>query len=198
MLIAGPLAGGGLIAVNLLGLGWRAIFLVNVPIGIAALAAGIKHLPDGPPATPHARLDMPSVALAAAAGFALVYPLIQGRQDGWPAWSFAVLVAGVAIVGAFALRQSARVRSGHAALVVPTILRRRGYVAGLVVALGFLGGMGGMTLALNVMYQAGMASRRLTCCLPRWRSRCWRSRVRSHPRSCSRSSAARPCTPASR
>ena len=90
-----------------------------MPIGLAALAAGIKHLPDGPPATPHARLDMLSVALAAAAGFALVYPLIEGRQDGWPAWSFAVLVAGVAIVGAFALRQSARVRGGHAALVVP-------------------------------------------------------------------------------
>ena len=153
--VAGPLAGGGLIAVNLLGLGWRAIFLVNVPVGLMALAAGVRHLPDGPPATPDARLDLPSVALAAAGGFALVYPLIEGRQDGWPAWSFALLAGGVATVGAFAMRQGARVRHGHAPLIVPTILRRRGYVAGLAVALGFLGGMGGITLALNVMYQAG-------------------------------------------
>ena len=153
--IAGPLAGGGLIAVNLLGLGWRAIFLVNMPVGLIALAAGVRHLPDGSPATPDARLDLPSVALAAAGGFALVYPLIEGRQDGWPGWSFAMLAGGVGIVGAFALRQGARVRRGHTPLIVPTILRRRGYVAGLAVALGFLGGMGGITLALNVMYQAG-------------------------------------------
>ncbi|HWD68884.1 MAG TPA: MFS transporter [Solirubrobacteraceae bacterium] len=154
--IAGPLVGGGLIAVNLLGLGWRAIFLVNVPIGLMALVAGLRHLPDGLPSTPDARLDLPSVVLAAAASFALVYPLIEGRQDGWPAWSFAMLAAGAAIVAVFAVRQSARVRRGHAPLIVPTILRRRGYVAGLVVALGFLGGMGGITLALNVMYQAGL------------------------------------------
>jgi MFS family permease len=154
--IAGPLAGGGLIAVNVLGLGWRAIFLVNVPVGLMALAAGRRHLPDGPAAAPGAKLDVPSVVMAAAAGFALVYPLIEGRQDGWPAWSFALLAGGLATIVAFGLRQSARVRHGHTPLIVPTILKRRGYVAGLVVALGFLGGMGGITLALNVMYQAGL------------------------------------------
>jgi hypothetical protein len=114
-----------------------------------------EHLPNAPPATPGARLDLPSVALAAAGGFALVYPLIEGRQQGWPAWSFALLAAGIAIVAAFALRQTARVRRGKTPLIVPTILRRRGYVAGLLVALGFLGAMGGITLAFNVMYQSG-------------------------------------------
>jgi MFS family permease len=154
--VAGPLAGGGLIAINLFGTGWRAIFLINVPVGIIALAAGLRYLPGAPPATPHARLDLPSVALAAAGGFALVYPLIEGRQDGWPAWSFAILGAGLVIIGAFALRQGARVRRGHAPLIVPSILSRRGYVAGLAVAMGFLGAMGGVTLAFNVMYQAGL------------------------------------------
>jgi MFS family permease len=154
--VAGPLAGGGLIAINLLGIGWRAIFLINVPVGLVALAVGVRQLPDGPPATPHARLDLPSVALAAAGGFALVYPLIEGRQQGWPTWSFALLAAGMLIIAAFALRQSARVRRGHAPLIVPSILRRRGYIAGLAVAAGFLGAMGGITLAFNVMYQAGL------------------------------------------
>ena len=154
--IAGPLAGGGLIALNLLGLGWRAIFLINVPLGLVALAAGLRHLPAARPATPDARLDGVSIALAAAGGFALVYPLIEGRQQGWPAWSFALLAGGIAILGAFARRQVARARGGHAPLVVPSILRRRGYVAGLAVAVGFLGAMGGITLALNVMFQGGL------------------------------------------
>ena len=154
--VAGPLAGGGLIAANLLGVGWRAIFLINVPIGLAALLAGIRHLPGSPPATPDARLDLPSIGLVAAGGFALVYPLIEGRQQGWPAWSFAMLAAGLGTVCAFALRQGARVRRGHAPLIVPTILRRRGFVAGLAVAMGFLGAMGGISLAFSVMYQAGL------------------------------------------
>jgi EmrB/QacA subfamily drug resistance transporter len=154
--ILGPLTGGGLIALNVFGVGWRAIFLINVPIGLAALLVGLRHLPHNPPATPHARIDLASVALAAAGGFALVYPLIEGRQQGWPLWSFALLGAGLLIVCAFALRQAARMRRGHAPLIEPSILRRRAYVAGLAVALGFLGAMGGLTLALNVMFQTGL------------------------------------------
>ena len=104
-------------------------------------------------------LDLPSVVLAMVGGVALVYPLIQGREHGWPAWSFALLGAGVAVRG-FALLQARRVRHGRAPLVEPSILRRRPYVAGLAVVIGFIGAMGGMTLALNVMFQTGSASPR--------------------------------------
>jgi EmrB/QacA subfamily drug resistance transporter len=154
--IVGPLAGGGLIALNLFGIGWRAIFLVNVPIGLVTLFVGLRHLPGDPPATPHARLDFVSVILAAAGGFALVYPLIEGRQQGWPAWSFVVITAGVLLLCAFAVRQARRLRRGHAPLIEPSILRRRGYVAGLAVVVGFIGALGGMTLAFNVMFQTGL------------------------------------------
>ncbi|HWH21591.1 MAG TPA: MFS transporter, partial [Solirubrobacterales bacterium] len=98
--IAGPLVGGALVNLNLLGTGWRAIFLVNVPLGIAAIAAGRRFLPKTAPATPGLRLDAPSVTLAMVGGFALVYPLIQGREHGWPAWSFALLAAGVVTLAA--------------------------------------------------------------------------------------------------
>ena len=89
--VAGPLVGGGLVNLDLLGTGWRAIFLVNVPIGLAAIVAGRRYLPRTAPATPGLRLDAPSVTLAMVGGFALVYPLIEGREQGWPAWSFALL-----------------------------------------------------------------------------------------------------------
>src|SRR5436305_3129056 len=129
--IAGPLVGGGLVNLNLLGTGWRAIFLVNVPLGLAAIAAGRRFLPKTAPATPGLRLDAPSVTLAMVGGFALVYPLIQGREHGWPAWSFALLGVGVVTLFAFARLQSRRSRQGRAPLVEPSILKRRGYVAGL-------------------------------------------------------------------
>ena len=53
------------------------------------------------PATPGLRLDAPSVTLAMVGGFALVYPLIEGREHGWPAWSFALLGVGLVALAAF-------------------------------------------------------------------------------------------------
>jgi EmrB/QacA subfamily drug resistance transporter len=161
--VAGPLVGGGLVNLDVLGAGWRAIFLVNVPLGLAAIAAGRRFLPRTPPAAPDARPDAPSVMLAMAGGVALIYPLIQGREHGWPAWSLGLLAAGVVILIAFAALQARRTRHGRAPLVEPSILRRRPYVAGLGVVVGFIGAMGGMMIALNVMYQTGLGFSPLAC-----------------------------------
>jgi MFS family permease len=115
------------------------------------------------PATPSLRLDATSVILAMAGGGSLVYPLIEGRQYGWPAWSFAVLGVGVVTLVGFAALQASRTRRGKAPLVEPSILRRRPYVAGLAVVVSFIGAMGGMMIALNVMYQAGLGFTPLAC-----------------------------------
>jgi EmrB/QacA subfamily drug resistance transporter len=161
--VAGPVVGGGLVNLDVLGTGWRAIFLVNVPLGLAAIAAGRRFLPRVAPATPSLRLDATSVILAMAGGGSLVYPLIEGRQYGWPAWSFAVLGVGVVTLVGFAALQASRTRRGKAPLVEPSILRRRPYVAGLAVVVSFIGAMGGMMIALNVMYQAGLGFTPLAC-----------------------------------
>src|SRR5947209_8187683 len=161
--IAGPLVGGSLVNLDLLGTGWRMIFLVNVPLGLAAIAAGRRYLPRTAPATPGLRLDAPSVTLAVVGGFALVYPLIQGREHGWPAWSFALLGVGVVTLFAFARLQARRTRQGRTPLVEPSILRRRAYVAGLAVVRGFIAAMGGMMIALNVMFQTGLGLTPLAC-----------------------------------
>jgi EmrB/QacA subfamily drug resistance transporter len=154
--VAGPLVGGGLVDLDLLGSGWRSIFLVNVPLSIAAIIAGRRFLPRTAPAAPDGTIDPASVALAMVGGVALVYPLIQGREQGWPAWSFAVLAGGVLTLGAFGALQARRARQGRSPLVEPSVLHRRAYVAGLAVVLGFIGAMGGMLLALNVMFQTGL------------------------------------------
>lgn len=161
--ILGPLVGGGLVNLDLLGTSWRAIFLVNVPLGLVALAIGFRYLPRTAHAAPGLRLDPLSVLLAAAGGFCLVFPLIEGRQDGWPAWSFATFAGGAVLLAAFARRQGQRARRGLAPLVEPSVLRRRPYVAGLAVVLGFIGAMGGMMIALNVMYQNGLGFSPLGC-----------------------------------
>jgi predicted MFS family arabinose efflux permease len=101
--------------------------------------------------------------MAMAGAVLLIYPLIQGREQGWPAWSFVMIAAGVAILAAFAALQRRRSGQGRSALIEPSILRRRPYVAGLAVVIGFIGAMGGMMIALNVTYQLGLGFSPLAC-----------------------------------
>jgi MFS family permease len=164
--VAGPVIGGALVDLDFLGTGWRSIFLVNVPLGLAAIGLGLRHLPRVAPASPGARIDLPSAAMAGVGGFALVYPLVQGRDLGWPAWVFALLVGGVAMLALFGRRQARLARGtggGRTALVDPSVLHRRAYVGGLALVLCFIGAMGGMILVFNVMLQAGLGFTPLAC-----------------------------------
>ena len=83
----GPIVSGGLINANLFGTGWRMIFAVNVPVGLIALVLGARLLPAGAGSggARRGRLDLPGAALAGAAMFLLVFPLVQGHSLGWPA-----------------------------------------------------------------------------------------------------------------
>lgn len=94
--VAGPLLGGFLVDANLSGLGWRAIFWVNVPIAAIALLLGGRVLPQSADRSP-ARLDLAGAALVALAVLALLLPLVQGRDLGWPWWGFVIMAAGVVL-----------------------------------------------------------------------------------------------------
>ena len=84
--VSGPLLGGLLIQHNLFGLGWRPIFLINVPVGVIAFAASAVLVRESRVANPP-RLDPVGVSLISAALLLLLYPLVEGRQLGWPLWT---------------------------------------------------------------------------------------------------------------
>ncbi|MFC4943590.1 MFS transporter [Pseudonocardia sp. GCM10023141] len=130
--VAGPLLGGVLTEADLFGSGWRAIFLINLPIGALAVVGALLTMPTRP-RTGGARLDLGGLTLLAAALFAIFYPLVQGRELGWPAWSIVLLVAAVPLLGLFALQQRALARRGGEPLNVPGLLRHRSLAAGQAV-----------------------------------------------------------------
>jgi EmrB/QacA subfamily drug resistance transporter len=152
--LLGPIIGGALVGLDLLGTGWRLVFLINLPAGVLAGVAGARLLPRRRPVKP-VRLDWRGALLSAAAGVALVYPLMEGRQLGWPVWTWLLLAAGMAGFGAFALQQRRRDRRGAATLVAPSVFAHRGYTAGLLTALLFFAAMIGGVLVLTLFLQLG-------------------------------------------
>jgi EmrB/QacA subfamily drug resistance transporter len=158
----GPIAAGGLIGADVFGTGWRMIFLVNVPVGLAALVLGARLLPasasDGASrgGIRHGRLDLPGAALAAVGMFGLVFPLAQGHALGWPAWLYAMLAASVLVLAAFAVYQIRRQRAGRTPLVELSIFGHRSYRAGIVFSIVFVGSLGGIVMIFNVFLQNGL------------------------------------------
>jgi EmrB/QacA subfamily drug resistance transporter len=152
----GPIASGGLISLNLFGSGWRAIFAVNVPVGLAALALGTRALPTGAGGTRRGRLDLLGALLAGLGMFGLVFPLAQGHSLGWPAWSFAMMAGAGLVLAGFGWYQVRRQRAGRDPLVEPSVFRNRPYRAGIVFSVVFTGSLGGIVMIFNVFLQNGL------------------------------------------
>jgi MFS family permease len=150
-MLAAPILAGALVEANLWGIGWRLVFLINVPIGIVTFAGALRVLPRTV-AHPGIRLDTVGMVLIGAALTAIIYPLIQGRTAGWPAWTFVTLAAGVGLLGAFVLWE--RRRRGDP-LIEPGLLANHTYTSGILVALAFFGAFGGLLLCVSLFGQLG-------------------------------------------
>lgn len=152
--VAGPLLAGAFVTGDVLGLGWRAIFLVNVPVGVLVLIAAIVLVPQTKSAHPLS-LDLAGVGLAAGAVLALVYPLIEGRQAGWPWWTVALFLLAPILLVAFVVHERHRARARRAQLLPLGLFADRGFSAGLMVQLSFQASVIGLLFVLSITVQSG-------------------------------------------
>ena len=123
--VAGQLLGGLLVSVDMFGLGWRTVFLINLPIIALAVPAAISWVRDSR-SEQAARLDIVGALLLAAGLLAVVLPLIEGRERGWPWWCVSLLALGPPLLLAF-WRCEQRQERGHGTpLVPPSVLASPG------------------------------------------------------------------------
>jgi len=154
--VLGPVLGGAFL--DPLGQSWRSVFWVNVPVGIIAVLAAIVWLPES--RAPRAvRLDPISVALAASGLFLLMMPLVLGRDEGWPWWTFASMGVGALVLGWFVARQR-RLRDD--ALIAPSLFEDRTMTLGVLMNLVFFAGIGPFFFVLVLSLQAGLGNGALT------------------------------------
>ncbi len=151
----GQAVGGLLLAVDPGGLGWRASFLINIPLGVLALAL-LRLLPaDGRGRRGGRRLDPVGTLLSAAGLVALVLPLVVGRETGWPAWTWLSLALSVPLLAGFAAHQRRRIAAGRSPLLDPAVFRDRGFTRGVVSVALLFGGSAGLTFVLSLYLQEG-------------------------------------------
>ncbi|MBF6175493.1 MFS transporter [Nocardia blacklockiae] len=147
--------GGVLVQANLFDLGWRPIFLVNVPVGVVALVAAFAVMRDSR-STAAPRLDIPGMVLAVAAVLLLVYPLTEGRRLGWPTWTFAMMAAAASVFATFVAYERRRARTVGSPLIDLDLFRSRPFTVGLAAWLLFWIGLGGFFLVWTLFMQAGL------------------------------------------
>ncbi len=156
--IGGQLIGGALVQTDFLGLGWRGCFLINVPFGLAALIAAPRLVPESrAPEGERGRSRInPGSALVLAAGLvAVLLPLIQGREHGWPVWTWISLAAAPLVLGAFVAWQARLGRQGKAPLLDLRLFGERTFSAGLATQLALASVQAAFFVYLALYLQQG-------------------------------------------
>jgi MFS family permease len=156
---AGQVVGGILVSADLFGTGWRPVFLVNVPVGVALLAVGSRVLPPGDKAAarePARGLDLPGLVLLGAAVSLFTVPLVLGQEADWPLWSWLSLAAAAILFALFGGYESRLARRGGAPLIAPRVLRHPGMGLAVFRILAVMAVNGGFLFALTLHVQGGL------------------------------------------
>jgi MFS family permease len=134
--VAGQLLGGVLVSADLLGIGWRNVFLINLPVIILAMPAASLLLKENR-AEKSDVLDIPGAILLAAGLLAFVLPLIEGREDHWPWWCITLLITSVPLLLAFWHYEKKKEWRGASPLVYPSLFMKSGLRKNLAAAFFF-------------------------------------------------------------
>ncbi|MFI5777423.1 MFS transporter [Nocardia sp. NPDC051570] len=153
--VSGQVLGGVLLDANLFGWGWRTIFYINVPIGLAAAALAARWLPRHE-ANRRPRMD-PIGALGISAALALLLvPVTLGRSAGWPLWTWVSIAASAPVLLLTLRYENMLARRGGEPVLDTTMVRERSFGLGLVIAGGYLTFFAGFMLCLTLMLQNGL------------------------------------------
>jgi MFS family permease len=183
--ITGQVFGGFLVGSDLFGWSWRLIFLVNLPVGLAALVLAARVVPparrDGRPNVPQPTLvrqhlaqqhlaqsglaqpipdrptlDWGGVSLVSLALFLLIYPVVAGREAGWPPWSFAMLAGVIPTLAVFVAYERKIIRLGATPLIALHLFGVRAIRLGLFASMAFFLPLGVFFVVMTVTLQAGL------------------------------------------
>ena len=153
----GPLLGGILIETIGVQDGWRWIFFVNIPIGVVLSVAGLALLPRGRvPGPQRSGIDPFGILLVAIGLVAIILPLVQSSEGGWPAWTWSLVAIGAFVLAGFYLWEKRVERRGRAPLVPPHLFAHRSFTGGVVNGTAFFAAFTTIFFVLSIYWQTSL------------------------------------------
>lgn len=149
--VVGPIVAGFIIDANVGGLSWRPMFLINIVLGGIGIVAAARLLPRDEPSTDFA-IDGLGAGLLGASMFGLMYGLIDGSTSGWTATPVLSLLGGGLFLAGFAVRQ----RVAADPLILPSLLRNRGFTSGMLLGLAFFAAVNGLAYVVSLFFQLAL------------------------------------------
>jgi Major Facilitator Superfamily len=153
--VIGQLAGGILVHADIAGTAWRPIFLINIPLGLVVLATARQVVPATRSEHPTG-IDLAGTLLFGATLIALLVPLTEGQELGWPAWTWVVLALALALAIATFHVERGIERRGTVPLLPPSVLRLPSMSRGLAMLLPFSLGFGAFMFVFALTTQDGL------------------------------------------
>lgn len=152
----GPILGGLIIEAFGDENGWRLVFWVNLPIGVIALIAAAILLPGGNEGYAKSGSDWLGLILLSGGLVALLVPLIEGEDQGWPLWTYLTLAAGVLLIVAFAFWELRVAKRGGSPLVPPHLFSHPAFSGGVILALVYFAAFTSIFFTISILWQAGL------------------------------------------
>lgn len=152
--IAGQVLGGLIVESNLFGLGWRIIFLVNLPIGLIAVLAA-RTIPESR-SSDALRVDWPGIGLATMGLLLLLLPLLEGPNIGWPIWTWISMAASIVLLATFLAWEHLVAKRGGDPAIDLTLFRNMGFSAGSLVVLLIYSTSTSLFLCFALLVQSGL------------------------------------------
>lgn len=152
--VTGQIVGGALIEANWWGMGWRLVFLVNIPIGVIAFLSAMRLLRETREVKRH-RMDFAGIGLLTAGLGLFVYPIVVGREEGWPAWAFVCMAASLVILAVFVRYENSLLRRGLSPLLPMTLFKDRSFRLGVMIVSALFSGNSALYFILGVFMQNG-------------------------------------------
>ncbi|MGO3886126.1 MAG: MFS transporter, partial [Mycetocola sp.] len=152
----GPLLGGLVIELAGADLGWRLVFLLNLPLGLLILVGGVVLLPRRAGSGATGRVDSLGFALLALGLIGVLSALILGEQDGWPGWVWVVLALGIAVLVLFALWERRAQERGSDTVIAPALFQNRDFALSAVISFSQFAGFISIFYLLALLWQSGL------------------------------------------
>jgi MFS family permease len=152
---AGFLLGGVLVTSDLAGLGWRAVFFVNLPLGLVIMTAAWWIMPSVPRRA-GTRLDVPGAIVMFTGLLCLIGPLLFGHDVHWAPWIWLVMAAGIAIIAGFLRLEHAVDRGGGMPLIDLALLSDAAFMRGLYATFLFFFANLSFYLVMTMFMQRGL------------------------------------------